>query len=98
MFFKLFEGCKIYLQFNFDGLLIHKSTSKCFWPIHCRARVNMISTSVVLVGLFFGKGKPEKCSVFLRQLKDLRKGKSDSGLIERSLCCCKFMFAGCPKD
>ena len=89
MFFKLNEGCEIYLQFNFDGLPIHKSTSKCFWPILCRARINMKYTSVFLVGLFCGKGKPEKSSVFLRQFLDELRELNGNLLVNKVSCSLK---------
>ena len=58
------------LQFNIDGLPLHKSSRKAFWPVLCRALVKNVYTPVFPVGIWFGKGKPSNCNEYLQPLLD----------------------------
>ncbi|KYN50247.1 hypothetical protein ALC62_06180 [Cyphomyrmex costatus] len=56
---------EIYLLFNIDGLPLSKSSaSSCFWPILVS---DDILNQVHIVGLFYGKKKPNKSNEFLQQ-------------------------------
>lgn len=50
------------MQLNIDGLPLHKS-SKNTWPII--GRICEIQNSTLLIGLFFGLGKPADVNEFL---------------------------------
>lgn len=49
----------IYLNFNVDGIPIHKSTSKQFWPILCTINLlNCAKSKPLVIAIFAGTSKP----------------------------------------
>ena len=61
------------LQFNIDGLPLHKSTGKQFWPILVRI-VSPFKSKISTIGVYYGKSKPsnlEFLNKFIQELKDL---------------------------
>lgn len=74
------ENSVIKLQFNVDGLPIHKSTQKGFWPILSRVMHNNLWSRVFIVGLFWGKGKPRSVNDFLLEFVEELSGLLESGL------------------
>lgn len=54
----------LFIQVNFDGLPIHKSTTKSFWPILCS--IYRYPKSIFLVGAYYGSNKPEDPNDYLR--------------------------------
>ncbi len=73
---------KLNLIFSFDGLPISKSNSNQFWPI--QAKCEESTYGVFVVGLFYGKTKPESIDEYLMdliaELKSLRVGISYNNL------------------
>ena len=61
---------------NIDGLPIHKSTKKQFWPILCMSR-DFLDCSPFLVGLYCGTSNPpsldEYLSPFIDQINEFQK-------------------------
>lgn len=55
---------KISLNFNFDGLPIHKSSNKEFWPILCNI-FEIPQQDPFIIGIYCGKGKPKDLNAFL---------------------------------
>lgn len=55
---------KISLNFNFDGLPIHKSSNEEFWPILCNI-YEIPKQDPFIIGIYCGKGKPKDLNAFL---------------------------------
>lgn len=53
------------LQFNKDGLPLFKPSSKEFWPILGKVMFKPHVYKPFIVGLYFGKGKPDSVKEFL---------------------------------
>lgn len=68
------ESC-IRLQFNVDGLPVHKDTFNSFWPILCS--VVGYPESIFIVGVYYGVSKPlnaeDYLSDFIKELSFLLK-------------------------
>lgn len=59
----------IRLLIGIDGLPLAKSSDSQFWPILCRIQnVSNFNSQVFLVGLYWGKQKPQNSNEFLVQL------------------------------
>ena len=61
------------LQFNIDGLSLHKSTGKQFWPILVRI-ISPFKSKISTIGVYYSKSKPsnlEFLNEFIQELKDL---------------------------
>ena len=85
--FDLSECSKVLIQFNFDGLPLHKSTRKHFWPVLCRALVKENFTNVFPVGIWFGNGKPNDVNAYLNSLlEDLSVLNGNIVVNGKSLC------------
>lgn len=54
---------------NVDGLPIHSSTTKTFWPI-LGILDQSLEKNPFVIALFYGESKPSDCNVFLRPLVD----------------------------
>jgi len=69
-----YYGDTIQLTFNIDGIPIHKSSLKQFWPILCYV-TDKYQYEPFLVSLFLGKNKPEPITEyfeeFILELKEL---------------------------
>lgn len=52
------------LQFNINGVPLHRSTNKSFWVIACRV-VNAFNDSPFAVTVYFGNSKPNSAKTFL---------------------------------
>lgn len=68
-----------YLDFNVDGIPIHKSTKEQFWPILCKVS-NFPQEHPFVVAIFSGSTKPPLEHYFTHFLKDL-KYYTDHGII-----------------
>ena len=71
--FNLKDEITFSLQFNIDGLSLHKSTGKQFWPILVRI-VSPFKSKISTIGVYYGKSKPsnlEFLNEFIQELKDL---------------------------
>ena len=71
--FNLKDEITFSLQFNIDGLPLHKSTGKQFWPILVRI-VSPFKSKISTIGVYYGKSKPsnlEFLNEFIQELKDL---------------------------
>ena len=80
----------IYLEFNVDGLPVHSSNTHCFWPI--LASIIGYSTSIFLVGAYFGDKKPLDANDYLqdlvRELQELlQQGLSAHHIKIHGFCC-----------
>ncbi|XP_049703545.2 uncharacterized protein LOC110377675 [Helicoverpa armigera] len=53
----------IYLNFNIDGLPIHNSSKKEFWPI--LANIHQVDANPFVIGVYFGIGKPKSLKLYL---------------------------------
>ena len=64
---------QVQLQFNVDGLPLHKSSNSQFWPILCQLAIPLISGPFV-VGLYSGPTKPPVTFLndFVSELKRLQ--------------------------
>lgn len=58
----------IYLDLNFDGLPLFKSSSIGIWPILCRSLTLESLKKPFIIGLFTGKGKPEPLDLYLQDM------------------------------
>ena len=54
------DGKQVALTVNIDGLPIHKSSSREFWPILC----TFDNCTPSIVALYFGRGKPSSVTEF----------------------------------
>ena len=71
--FNLKDEITFSLQFNIDGLPLHKSTGKQFWPILVRI-VSPFISKISTIAVYYGKLKPsslEFLNKFIKELKDL---------------------------
>ncbi|XP_055604411.1 uncharacterized protein LOC129752669 [Uranotaenia lowii] len=59
----------ISLNINVDGLPIHKSSSKNFWPILCNIH-ELPQVAPMAIGIYYGTSKPKSASEFLNPLID----------------------------
>lgn len=59
----------ISLNFNIDGLPIHKSSLKNFWPILCNIH-ELPHISPMAIGIFYGTSKPKNATEFLNPFID----------------------------
>jgi len=70
-----YYGDTIQLTFNIDGIPIHKSSLKQFWPILCYVTDKRYQYELFLVSLFLGDNKPEPITEyfeeFILELKEL---------------------------
>nr|XP_049467066.1 uncharacterized protein LOC125908385 [Anopheles coluzzii] len=71
---------KFSLNFSIDGLPLHKSTRKQFWPILMSIQ-EMPEVPVLMVGNFFGESKPKSVEEYLRPLVDELNGLMDNGIV-----------------
>lgn len=55
---------KISLNFNIDGLPIHKSSNHQLWPILCNI-TEIKNVSPIVVGIYEGKSKPSELNLYL---------------------------------
>lgn len=58
----------ILLKINVDGIPLHRSTSKQFWPILCSFHNINVSSSPFCTALFFGQSKPIDAKNYLKDL------------------------------
>ena len=66
-FFKQFTNFrKIFLNINIDGLPITNSTTDSFWPILGTFFLGDILSNVFVIGLYFGKKKPNNINEYLK--------------------------------
>lgn len=56
------------VQINIDGVPVAKSSTACFWPI--LGRLFSRSSGTFIIGLYFGKAKPNNPNEFLKSLVD----------------------------
>lgn len=87
----------IYLDFNFDGLPLFKSSNIGVWPILCRSlSLERSLNEPFIIGLFTGKGKPEPLNFYLQDLveelnniikNDIQIGHKSFQIKIRSLIC-----------
>lgn len=62
----------ISININIDGLPIFKSSKNAFWPI--LFNINEIQVKPMIIGVYYGKGKPGQLNEFLSPLvEDLLK-------------------------
>lgn len=54
----------IFLNFNFDGLPIFKSSKKEFWPILCSIHKRP-DIKPFVIGIYYGEGKPKNLDAYL---------------------------------
>lgn len=80
------------LDFNIDGLPLHKSTKKSFWPILCKV-CNYSEEPPFVVALYCGLGKPplqEFFSNFITEVKHLHENAINFGPVTISIKCRSF--------
>lgn len=53
------------VSLNIDGLPVHSSTNKSFWPILC-VLDQSINTNPFIVGLYYGETKPQEVNNYLK--------------------------------
>jgi len=70
----------IKLVVGIDGLPLTKSSSSAFWPILAYARYSSFKSNVFLVGLYWGKEKPQCSNSFLKNLVDELKFLAENGM------------------
>ncbi|XP_021705627.1 uncharacterized protein LOC110678452 [Aedes aegypti] len=70
----------ISININIDGLPIYKSTTKNFWPILCNI-YEIPSIAPIVVGIFYGYGKPKDVNAFLNPFIDELLKILESGII-----------------
>lgn len=70
----------IRINVNIDGLPLHRSTNKCFWPILINVH-DYPNIKPMAVGIFYGEGKPENAALYLRPFVDEMKEVLANGLI-----------------
>jgi len=77
---RLAKPCDVFrLKINIDGVPLHKSTNKQFWPILCQVN----SSTPAIVALFLGTSKPNSLENFLEdfieEMEELHVTGFDSG-------------------
>lgn len=68
-FSDLNQSMEIQLTFNVDGLPIHRSSKKAFWPILCNIH-NMPKIQPMVIGIYYGDTKPLTADEFLNDFVD----------------------------
>lgn len=63
-----------------DGLPLTKSSSSAFWPILAYVRFSSFKSNVFLIGLYWGKEKPQNSNLFLKNLVDELTFLAENGL------------------
>lgn len=66
------------LTLNTDGAKVFQSSTKSLWPIqliqnYLHPRIRFLSTNIIVVGLWFGAGKPDVSNFFFPLIKEIRK-------------------------
>jgi len=69
----------IKLVVGIDGLPLTKSSSSTFWPVLAYARYPPNKPNVFIVGLYWGKEKPQCSNLYLRSMVDELKSLSLNG-------------------
>lgn len=85
---------ELHLNFNIDGLPLHKSSKKSFWPVLCKIS-NFSESELFPIAIFCGSSKPpleEYLKDFVHELQDLLVNKlifegSQITIKVRSFCC-----------
>lgn len=72
----------IRLLIGIDGLPLAKSSSSTFWPILGCVRYQ-IKSLIFLIGLYWGKDKPQDSNIFLKNMVDELGELSKNGLITK---------------
>lgn len=73
------ETIKIFI--GIDGLPLTKSSSSAFWPILGSVRIEFVSYPVIfLIGLYWGKDKPNESNLFLKDLVNELKELAQNGM------------------
>lgn len=76
--FVLETNCEeVHITFGIDGLPLAKSSGSCFWPILCYFND---SSSVVVVGVYYGTAKPDDSNDFMKDFFDELKVLCQSGV------------------
>ena len=70
------ESININLQVNIDGAPVNKSSTQSIWPIQIS---DSITKSVFLVGIFYGRDKPNDCNEFLSMFVNEAKNYINEG-------------------
>lgn len=68
-FSDLNQSLEVQLTFNVDGLPLHRSSKKEFWPILCNIH-NMPRIQPMVIGIYCGEGKPPTADVLLNDFVD----------------------------
>jgi len=76
----LAKPCDVFsLKVNIDGVPLHKSTNKQFWPILCQVN----SSTPAIIALFLGTSKPDSIENFLEdfveEMEELHANGFDNG-------------------
>lgn len=72
------------LTLNTDGAKVFQSSTKALWPMqliqnYLHPRIRFLSTNIIVVGLWFGDGKPDVSTYFFPLIKELRKIHESGG-------------------
>ncbi|EAT36978.1 AAEL010985-PA [Aedes aegypti] len=70
----------ISLNINIDGLPVHKSSTKNFWPILCKIH-EYPGIPPMAVGIYYGTSKPKSATEFLTPFIDELLGILETGVI-----------------
>lgn len=71
----------IKLNFNVDGLPLHKSSNSQFWPIMCSVLEEKVYTEPFIVKIFHGCRKPDDVNIFLEDFVNELKEISENGIV-----------------
>lgn len=74
------RSLSISLNVNVDGLPVHKSSTKNFWPILCKIH-EIPEIAPMAVGIYYGCSKPKSATEFLNPFIDELLSIMESGLV-----------------
>lgn len=79
-FRQLSQDMTISLNLNIDGLPLHASTNKNFWPVEFNMQEHP-RIGALAIGIFFGNSKPSAVSTYLRPFVGEMKAIAQDGLV-----------------
>jgi len=73
LYINILQEGNLFMKINSDGIPLHRSTNRQFWPLLVEFNYgtfsnSLLSNSVMVVGIFYGNSKPNNLNDYLKDL------------------------------